>query len=189
MQVTKIPTFQVIIVQGILGSTPWNALVFLTVYLQLIGFSDMDAALVNSVFLAGAALGGVLGGVVGDWAGSISKDHGRIWACQFSVFTGIPFTLVLLKGLPYNGEPATVSMYAALMFFFGLLHVWAAPACNNPVFAEIVPPHLRNLVYAFDRCDSPHSPADAVHVAAPSLCFWAAHCCRFSVSQCRLAMQ
>lgn len=34
----------------------------------------------------------------------------------------------------------------------GVLKVWAAPACNNPVFAEIVPPHLRNLIYAFDRC-------------------------------------
>jgi hypothetical protein len=154
VQVAKIPTFQVIILQGILGSTPWNALVFLTVYLQLIGFSDFDAALINSFFLAGAALGGVLGGVVGDWAARLSKDHGRIWACQFSVFTGIPFTLILLKGLPYKADPGTTALYAGVMFFFGLMHVWAAPACNNPVFAEIVPAHMRNLVYAFDRCGS-----------------------------------
>lgn len=57
----------VIIAQGIMGSTPWNALVFLTLYLQLIGFSDVDAAMVNAVFLAGAAVGGVLGGFVGDF--------------------------------------------------------------------------------------------------------------------------
>ena len=28
----------------------------------------------------------------------------------------------------------------------------AGPCCNNPVFAEIVPPNMRNMVYAFDRC-------------------------------------
>ncbi len=32
-----------------------------------------------------------------------------------------------------------------------MLTSWAAPACNNPLFAEIVPPDMRNLVYAFDR--------------------------------------
>lgn len=139
----------------------------MTVYLQLIGFSDASASLVNSCFLAGAALGGVLGGFVGDWAASMNSDHGRILACQFSVSMGIPFTIVLLKCLPFNGEPLTVAIYGVLMFFFGLLHVWAAPACNNPVFAEIVPPHLRNLVYAFDR-----------YVHRKYLC----HCCTQVVS-------
>ena len=27
----------------------------------------------------------------------------------------------------------------------------AGPCCNNPIFAEIVPPSMRNMVYAFDR--------------------------------------
>lgn len=27
----------------------------------------------------------------------------------------------------------------------------AGPCCNNPIFAEIVPGHMRNMVYAFDR--------------------------------------
>ena len=39
-----------------------------------------------------------------------------------------------------------------MLVTMGLLKTWAAPACNNPVFAEIVPPHLRNMIYAFDRC-------------------------------------
>lgn len=29
---------------------------------------------------------------------------------------------------------------------------WAGPACNNPAFADIVPAHMRNLAFAFDRC-------------------------------------
>jgi hypothetical protein len=27
----------------------------------------------------------------------------------------------------------------------------AGPCCNNPIFAEIVPQHMRTMVYAFDR--------------------------------------
>eukprot|EP00878_Enallax_costatus_P014703 GHUV01015379.1.p1 GENE.GHUV01015379.1~~GHUV01015379.1.p1 ORF type:complete len:228 (+),score=31.89 GHUV01015379.1:2608-3291(+) len=43
-------------------------------------------------------------------------------------------------------------LYGAVFCCMGLLISWAATACNNPIFAEIVPPHLRTLVYAFDRC-------------------------------------
>ena len=33
-----------------------------------------------------------------------------------------------------------------------MLTAWPAPCANNPIFAEIVPPSHRNLVYSFDRC-------------------------------------
>ena len=32
------------------------------------------------------------------------------------------------------------------------LGTWAAPACNNAAFAEIVPAHMRNMIFTFDRC-------------------------------------
>ncbi len=56
-----------------------------------------------------------------------------------------------LQVLPHDGESATVVMYGFTMVLCGLLKSWAAPACNNPIFAEIVPAHLRTLVYSFDR--------------------------------------
>ena len=59
---------------------------------------------------------------------------------------------LFLQGLPQNGQPVTIVIYGCILVTMGVLKVWAAPACNNPVFAEIVPPHLRNLIYAFDRC-------------------------------------
>ena len=43
-------------------------------------------------------------------------------------------------------SPVNVGMYAVLLFLMGLCIAAAAPACNNPVFAEIVPPELRNMV-------------------------------------------
>ena len=58
----------------------------------------------------------------------------------------------MLQGLPENGEPATVWIYAAALVTMGLLKSWSQPACNNPIFAEIVPPAFRNMIYAFDRC-------------------------------------
>ena len=42
------------VMQGILGSTPWNALVFLTLYFQLIGMSDFAASALMALFLGGA---------------------------------------------------------------------------------------------------------------------------------------
>lgn len=48
-------------VQGILGTIPWTALVFLTLYLQLIGMSDFHAGALMALFLGGTALGSLLG--------------------------------------------------------------------------------------------------------------------------------
>lgn len=48
----KMPcTQQLLFVQGIVGSIPWTALVFFTLYLQLLGMTDFAASLLMSVFL------------------------------------------------------------------------------------------------------------------------------------------
>jgi len=106
------------------------------------------------VFATGAALGGLLGGLVGDRLARWSPDHGRAAAAQFTVFSGLPLALLLLKGLPQDESVATAGvagLYGAVFFLFGLCISWAAPACNSPMFAEIVPEHMRSTVYAFDR--------------------------------------
>lgn len=48
--------------QGIVGSMPWNSLVFLTYYFQLLGMSNLTASILMSTFLLSTALGGLLGG-------------------------------------------------------------------------------------------------------------------------------
>ena len=42
--------------------------------------------------------------------------------------------------------PLNIGLYGAVLFLMGACIAAAAPACNNPVFAEIVPPELRNMV-------------------------------------------
>ncbi|KXZ54483.1 hypothetical protein GPECTOR_4g548 [Gonium pectorale] len=152
------PTFLIIILQGIVGSTPWNALVFLTLYLQLLGFSDGAASGLMALFLGGTAAGALVGGWLGDRVAERYPNHGRIVLVQFSVGIGVPISVLILRGLPLSATPATAVLYGTIMVMKGVLTSWAAPACNNPVFAEIVPPDLRNLVYAFDRSFEAEAP-------------------------------
>lgn len=85
------------VTQGIMGTIPWNALVFLTLYMQLMGMSDFDASMLMSLFLGSTALGGLLGGLIGDKAAARFPHHGRIAVTQFSVFTGIPMSWIIIK--------------------------------------------------------------------------------------------
>ncbi len=43
------------------------------------------------------AFGGPVGGYLGDKAAYKFPNHGRIVVCQFSVASGIPFTILVLK--------------------------------------------------------------------------------------------
>lgn len=152
MDVMRIPTFSIIILQGVVGSVPYASLVFLTLYLQLAGMDNFTVSALVALYLASGGVGGLLGGWVGDKAAQMYPNHGRILVTQFSVLIGIPLATLLFRGLPLSGDGYAVMLHAVVIFAFALLTSWPAPACNNPVFAEIVPPNQRNLVYAFDRC-------------------------------------
>ena len=56
-------------VQGIVGSTPWNAMVFFTLWLQLLGFTDYSASVLMALFAGGCAIGSALGGYLGEPTG------------------------------------------------------------------------------------------------------------------------
>jgi hypothetical protein len=88
--------------QGIIGSTPGNAMVFITLYLQLLGMSDFSSSILMALMLGGGALGGLLGGAIGDLAARRFPNHGRIAVTQFSVAIGIPLSFLILRvgGLP-----------------------------------------------------------------------------------------
>jgi predicted MFS family arabinose efflux permease len=149
--VARVPTFCIIVAQGIVGSVPYAALVFLTLYLQLAGLSDGAAAAVTAAFLVGGGLGGLLGGRVGDAAAARWPAHGRLAATQLSVASGIPFAVAIFRGLPLGPGPGPAAAHGAAAFLFALLSSWAAPCFNNPAFAEVVPARSRTLVYSFDR--------------------------------------
>ncbi|KAK2075861.1 hypothetical protein QBZ16_001602 [Prototheca wickerhamii] len=151
LSVITVPSFAIVVAQGIVGSAPWNALVFTTLYMQLMGMTDFQASLIAALFLTGTAIGGQLGGWLGDVAARRSPRHGRILVAQFSVFIGVPFSFFIFKVLPMRTGQTYVVIYSVAVFIWGLLISWVAPACNSPIFAEVVPPQLRAIVYSFDR--------------------------------------
>ncbi|XP_068655063.1 uncharacterized protein [Aristolochia californica] len=147
--VMKVQTFQIIVLQGIVGSLPWTAMVFFTMWFQLIGFDHNSSAILLSLFAVGCALGSLLGGLTADRMSRIYPNAGRVMCAQFSAFMGIPFSWFLLAVIPQSVN--SWSIFATTLLFMGLTISWCATCANNPMFAEVVPANHRTMIYAFDR--------------------------------------
>ncbi|XP_078430382.1 major facilitator superfamily protein [Wolffia australiana] len=147
--VAKVRSFQIIALQGIVGSFPWTAMVFLTMWFELIGFDNRTAAGLISLLAMGCAVGAFLGGYLGDRVSGSFSRGGRIMLAQFSVFVGVPFSWCLFRLIPQAATSR--GEFAAVLLLMGLTISWPANCANNPIFAEIVPARQRTMVYAFDR--------------------------------------
>ncbi|BDA49896.1 probable quinolone resistance protein NorA at N-terminal half [Coccomyxa sp. Obi] len=98
--VLRIRTFQVLVLQGVVGGMPWTAMGYFTMWLQLLGFSNVPAAALTALFWGGTALGNFVGGAAGDALVKVLPDSGRQLTCQMSIATGLPLAGVLLRALP-----------------------------------------------------------------------------------------
>ncbi|KAK8942773.1 hypothetical protein KSP39_PZI009490 [Platanthera zijinensis] len=147
--VMKVKTFQIIVLQGVVGSLPWTAMVFFTMWFELIGFDNKNAAALTSLFAIGCAGGSFLGGFLADRISRSYPDAGRIMCAQFSAFMGIPFSCLLLAVIPQSVDSRAA--YASTLFLMGSAISWCATCANNPMFAEVVPTKHRTMIYAFDR--------------------------------------
>lgn len=147
--VIRVRTFQIIVLQGIVGSLPWTAMVFFTMWFELIGFDHNSSAALLSFFAIGCAMGSLLGGLIADRVSCLYPHTGRVMCAQFSAFMGIPFSWFLLTVIPQSVNSWFI--YAITLFLMGLTISWCATCANNPMFAEVVPPKHRTMIYAFDR--------------------------------------
>ncbi|KAJ0982659.1 hypothetical protein J5N97_010914 [Dioscorea zingiberensis] len=147
--VIKVKTFQVIVLQGIVGSLPWTAMVFFTMWFELIGFDNNNSAALISLFAIGCSMGSFLGGLIADRLSRIYPNTGRVMCAQFSAFMGIPFSWFLLTAIPQTIN--SWFAFATTLFLMGLTISWCATCANNPMFAEVVPLKHRTMIYAFDR--------------------------------------
>ncbi|KAF8028723.1 hypothetical protein BT93_E1395 [Corymbia citriodora subsp. variegata] len=144
-----VQTFQVIVLQGIVGSLPWTAMVFFTMWFELIGFDHNGAAALSTIFLVGCAVGSLLGGIIADRISRVYPHSGRIMCAQFSAFMGIPFSWFLLRVIPQS--VSSWFAYSTTLLLMGLIISWNGTAANAPMFAEVVPAKHRTMIYAFDR--------------------------------------
>lgn len=141
----RIPTFNVIVLQGIFGTVPWNAMGFMTMYLQYCGHSDSAAAMVVSGLLFGRALGGIAGGLLGDALARRCPAHGRPLTAELSVLMGIPLVATLVSTA---GELEARAL-AAIAFSLGFVASWCSAGANLPMLAEVVDPSRRASVVAW----------------------------------------
>ncbi|XP_026660766.2 uncharacterized protein LOC103707906 isoform X2 [Phoenix dactylifera] len=147
--VVKIPSFQIIVAQGVTGSFPWSALSFTPMWLELIGFSHGRTGLLMGMFMVGTSLGGLLGGKIGDFLAINFPNSGRIVSSQISSGSAVPLAAVLMLVLPAN--PSTGLARSIVLLVMGLSLTWNGPATNGPIFAEIVPEKSRTSIYALSR--------------------------------------
>lgn len=144
----QIPTFAVIILQGIFGTIPGAALSFSTMYFQYTGISDTTVALINSLRIVGDACGGLLGGIIGDGLALRSPSYGRAMTAQISMVACLPLVYVIFLGL--NRSEASAGSYAGLLFLHGLVGSWMAPGCLCPIMCDIIPKRCLGSAYAWE---------------------------------------
>ncbi|KAI3949373.1 hypothetical protein MKW98_023310 [Papaver atlanticum] len=147
--VMKIPSFQILIAQGVSGSFPWSAFAFAPMWLELIGFTHKETAFLWSMFTAAGSIGALFGGKMGDVLSVHFPNSGRIILSQISAGSFIPLAWILMLGLP--DDPSTAFKHGLAFVIIGLTTSWNAAATNNPIFAEIVPEKSRTSIYALDR--------------------------------------
>ncbi|KAL6858857.1 hypothetical protein ACP4OV_017859 [Aristida adscensionis] len=150
--VASVPTFCVVVAQGVVGSVPWSALNFAAMWLELVGFTHGETTVITSLNSLATALGALCAGFVGDPVARRFPDTGRIALAQLSNAATVPVAAVLLLALPGHDHPLAGASYAAAFFALGFALNWCPVTTNNPMFAEVVPEKARTTVYALDMC-------------------------------------
>lgn len=134
--VMRIPSFQIIVAQGVSGSFPWSALSFATLWLELIGFSHVTTALLWTLFVVAGSLGALFGGKMGDILSQRLPNSGRIMLSQISSGSAIPLAAILLLALP--DDPSTAFLHGLVLVIMGLCISWNGPATNKYVSMIVI---------------------------------------------------
>lgn len=134
--VLKIPSFQVIVAQGLSGSFPSSALSFATMWLELTGFSNDSTALIMTMYWITTALGSLFGGVMGDVLAKRLPNSGRVILSQISSSSTIPLAAILLLALPYDTSKGF--LYGLVLFIMGFFMSWSASGTNKYVFLTVI---------------------------------------------------
>jgi MFS family permease len=143
--VIRIPSFQVIVAQGVSGSFAGAAWAFTPMWLELVGFSHEKTAFLRTILVIGVSLGGLFGGWMGDIIAKRLPNSGRTILSQITTGVAIPLTAVLLLVLP--DDPSTAFMHGLVLFITGFCTSWAAPATNKYVYLIMFSAHPLFLVF------------------------------------------
>jgi MFS family permease len=127
--VVKVPTFQIIVAQGVAGTVPSSALSFAAMWLELVGFTHWQTTVITNLNSLANALGALFAGFVGDPLALRFPNTARIALAQVCTASTIPLAAVLLLALPVN--PSAGAAYAATFFIFGFVAPWCPVSTNK----------------------------------------------------------
>mmetsp|Transcript_7897 Transcript_7897/g.14342 ORF Transcript_7897/g.14342 Transcript_7897/m.14342 type:complete len:478 (+) Transcript_7897:77-1510(+) len=147
-----LPTFLVIIGQGIFGTAPWFAFSYLTMWLELNCFTHSQAAGIIAFWNLGGAFSGIVGGFILDFVSRRFPDHGPPGIAQLAVFMSVPMFAIILFGLGGldHERAGTFAIYSIIFLVTGIMISWCM-VMNNKMFSDIVPAESYSYVYAADR--------------------------------------
>ncbi|CAN6285123.1 unnamed protein product [Urochloa humidicola] len=148
--VARVPTFLVLVAQDVIGSFPWSAFNFFSMWQELIGFTHLQTSVVTAAASLANVFGGLFAGYAGDALARRFPSTGRIALGQVCAAATVPLAAALLLAFPK--DPSVWGGYAALAFGFAFTISWSPVSTTNPILAEIVPEKARTTVYALDRC-------------------------------------
>jgi len=145
----KTPSFRVVLIQGAFVSTAIEAHAFLVIWVQYIGYTNIQAGLLVAVKMVGIMLGCFVGGWIADKASFYSPDHGRVYTGQLGGVLMLVFWSALM-GLPRS--PEHVVGLATLLFCFGFVRNWEYVGAIRPILVEIAPSRRRASVISYAAC-------------------------------------
>lgn len=133
--VIRIPSFQIIVAQGVAGTFPWSGLSsFAPMWLELISFSHETTAVLITMYVIGNSDGGLCGGKMGDILSKTIPNTGRIILSQISSGSAIPLAAILFLGLP--DDTSGSYKYGLVLLIMEIATSWNAPATNKYVLTS-----------------------------------------------------
>eukprot|EP00918_Siedleckia_nematoides_P081464 GHVU01178643.1.p1 GENE.GHVU01178643.1~~GHVU01178643.1.p1 ORF type:complete len:581 (+),score=107.00 GHVU01178643.1:323-2065(+) len=141
----SVPSCLLAVAEGVVGTIPWSALSFMTMYLQYCNFSDLQAAACSGALLVGAMIAGPLGGLIGDAMARWLPYNGRQIVGQVAMVVRTPVLFVTFFALPR--QRSYFLAVAALAFTLGSFSI-AGVAVSRPILSEVVRPQHRATTFA-----------------------------------------
>jgi len=128
--VVSVPTFRIIVAQGVVAQVPSSALTFVAMWLELMGFTHWETTVITSLNSLSLGLGSLLAGFAGDLAARRFPDTGRIALAQVSNASTVPLAALLL--LPARaGWPMAGAAYAAGFLLLGVAIAWSTASTSK----------------------------------------------------------
>ncbi len=140
----RLRTLWIFLLQGVFGTTPWVILgtYMVTWLVDDRGYSELQAPLIFAGIVIGTALSNFTGGVLGDLAHRWNERYGRILVGQFSVFSGVPTSYLLLQ------QEWSLAQLVIFAFITAFLVGWTGQGAKDPMMQAVVPPEQRSTAYA-----------------------------------------